>query len=621
MTTTKRFPRTTRMLLFPYRFITKSLYRKIWFCFFVTISITVVTLGLDYYVQTSSDIKRQAIGNMEQISNQSAATLESYMTNIKNFAWEYFGDKDFQQFVKHLGADPGTYSHYSTKFNQFLSRNPVADLIMVSQMNGNRLTSGGISKVNSLDQDFEQLKTIAIRNDGKGAWLPTVVIDPRTKKSVRTLIFTQAIKTIDFNSDNPVVGVLFIRLSSDFLKDWLGEIGSEEQGQYALVDSADSRVMFTLNEKSLGERLTGLDRLFAFSYHVTSRYLYADHLGEKTLFVSNKLDNTSWVLVGQIPLGILLRQVNELALRTLMIGAVCLLGAMIIASVLSSKIITPLKQLKKGIVAIEKGDYGVAVPVTSTDEIGYFVRRFNQMAKEINELIVKVYEADLVKKDAEIKSLQSQINPHFLYNTLGMIDSLAALHDDDRISIISSSLAKMFRYNISAGHMSTLHAEIRQLEIYLSIQQIRFADRLTYTIDMEEGLQTILTPKLLLQPLVENSFIHGIDHLSAGGEIRIRAYSLSDTDAVITVWNNGPRIEPQRLQALHLMLEQCQQQNYASNSASSIGLFNVQYRIKLVFGNHYGLTLHSSDDQGTTATVSVKKMRVEEAHDEIDDRR
>ncbi|MBM7563948.1 cache domain-containing sensor histidine kinase [Paenibacillus sacheonensis] len=622
MKTSKSYTRATHALLIPYRFITRSLYRKIWFCFFVTITITVIALGLDYYVQTSSDIKDRAIGNMELISSQSAATLESYMLNVKNFAWEYFGDKDFQQFVKDLGADPETYSHYSTKFSQFMSRNPVADLIMVSQLNGgNRLTSGGLSKASSLDIDYDQLKTIAIANDGKGVWLPTVAIDPRTKKSTKTLIFVQAVKTINFNSDNPVVGVMFIRLSSDFIKGWLGEIGNEEQGQYELVDAKDGKVMFALDEKQLGERLTGLDPLFAFSYHVNSRYLYADHQGERTLFVSNKLDNTSWVLVGQVPLNVLLEQVNELALRTLIIGAVCLLGAMIIASILSSKIITPLKQLKKGIISIEKGDYNISVPVSSKDEIGYFVRRFNQMAKEINMLIVKVYEADLVKKDAEIKSLQSQINPHFLYNTLGMIDSLAALHDDDRISMISSNLAKMFRYNISAGHMSTLQAEIRQLEIYLSIQQVRFSDRLSYSIDMEDGLQTILTPKLLLQPLVENSFMHGIDHLPAGGEIRIRACSLSDTDAAITVWNNGPPIHPERLASLQTMLEQCQQQNYAGNAASSIGLFNVQYRIKLVFGNHYGLALDSGEEQGTTVTVWVKKMRVEEAHDEINDRR
>ncbi|QHW30806.1 sensor histidine kinase [Paenibacillus rhizovicinus] len=614
----KRFPRTARTLLLPYRFMTKSLYRKIWFCFFVTISITVATLGLDYYVQTSSDIKERAIGNMEQISGQSAATLESYMLNMKNFAWEYFGDKDFQQFVKHLGSDPEAYSHYSAKFGQFLTRNPVADLVVVSQMNGNQLTSGGISKLNSLDLDFDQLKTVALRNDGKGAWLTTIETDPRTKRGVKTLIFAQAIKTIDFNSDNPVVGVMFIRLSSDFLKGWLGEIGSEEQGQYALVDSEGGKVMFSLNDKQAGERLTGLDRLFDFNYHVKSRYVYADHLGEKTLFVSNKLDNTSWVLVGQVPLHTLLRQVNELALRTLIIGAACLLGAMMIASILSSKIITPLKQLKKGIVSIEKGNYGFVVPVSSNDEIGYFVRRFNHMAQEINDLIVKVYEADLVKKDAEIRSLQSQINPHFLYNTLGMIDSLAALHDDDRISTISSSLAKMFRYNISAGHMSTLQTEIRQLEIYLSIQQIRFGDRLIYAIETEEGLQTILTPKLLLQPLVENAFIHGIDHMAAGGEIRIRAYSLSETDAAITVWNNGPPIDPAKLETLETML---QQPNYAANAASSIGLFNVQHRIKLVYGSAYGLGFDSGETQGTTVTVRVKKMRVEEAHHEINDRR
>ncbi|QGQ94886.1 sensor histidine kinase [Paenibacillus psychroresistens] len=613
----RSLPIIAQILLMPYYFITKSLYRKIWFCFFIMISITVTILGMDTYLQTSSEMKRIAIGNMEQISNQSAATLESYMANVKNVAWDYFGDKNFQQFVKKMGSEPDTYSHYSAKFSQFLSDNPIVDFIMISQLDGYKLSSGGVK---SMDFDSSSLEEMAIANDGKGVWLSTYMIDTITGKQVNTLIFAQAIKLININLNSPIVGVLYIRLSPQYLNKWLGNIASEKQGEYALVDSKDGKVMLPANEERLNNQMKEMDSLFAFSYGVSSKYLYGEEQGGKTLFVSNELHNTSWVLVGKVPLRVLLKQVNALAVRTIFIGAICLLGAMIIASVLASRIITPLKQLKKGFVSIEKGNYEISIPVRSRDEIGYFVKHFNRMAQEINMLISKVYESELIKKDAQIKSLQSQINPHFLYNTLGMIDSLAALHEDDRISLISSSLAKMFRYNISAGYMSTLQAEIRQLETYLTVQQIRFADRLSYTIEMEEGLQTILIPKLLLQPLVENSFIHGIDHISVGGEIRIRVISLSDTDAAIIVWNNGPSIEQQKLQALQVMLEQCQQQNYASNSASSIGIFNVQYRIKLVYGNHYGLTIQSEEEQGTTVTVLVKKMGVEEPLYENNDR-
>ncbi|WP_177186815.1 sensor histidine kinase [Paenibacillus sp. CF384] len=610
----------TKVLLFPYHWITKSLYRKIWFCFFITISITVSALGLDYYIQTSSDIKQRAVGNMEQISNQSAATLESYMLNVKNFAWDYFGNKDFQQFVSRMGADPDAYSHYSAKFSQFLTDNPVVDYIMVSQLDGYMLSSGRMNETNELDFDFEPIEKAAVAKDGKGIWVPTHTIDAATNQQVNTLMFAQAVKIINFNIDTPIVGVIYIRLSPEYLKKWLGDIASDEQGNYMLVDSASGQVMLLDHERT-DAQLQGLNGLFRFSYGISSRYMFGDDHGVETLFVSNELNNTSWALIGKVPLKVLLEQLNTFALRTLVIGMICLLGAMVIASLLASRIITPLKLLKNGIISIEQGNYEVSVPVTSKDEIGYFIRHFNQMAKEINSLIVKVYETELVKKDAEIKSLQSQINPHFLYNTLGMIDSLASLHEDDRISLISSSLAKMFRYNISGGHMSTLQTEIRQLEIYLSIQQIRFGARLRYSIEIEEGLHATLTPKLLLQPLVENSFIHGIDHLTQGGEIRIQAYSLSETDAAITIWNNGPAIEKQKLAVLQGKLEQCQQLNYSDHTASSIGLFNVLYRIKLVFGSSYGLTVQSSQDQGTTVTVLIKKTRVEEPSYEIASRR
>ena len=604
---------------FPTEYIAKSLYRKLWFCFFITIAVTVTALvKTNYYVDTSSDIKRRAVGNIEQILNQAAATLDSHMSNVKNLAWDYFGDKDFQNFVQNMGSDPDAYSHYTSKFSQFLSDNPFVDLIMVSATNDLRLTIGGVANAKSLEADFETLKAAALANDGEGVWLPTHSVDPLTGKPTNTLIFTQAIKQININLGSPTIGVFFFRLSPLYLKRWLGDIAGDEQGDYALVDSDDGQVMISVREDRIGDRLREKDRLFGFSYGTTSKYTYGDDEGVDTLFVSNEINNTSWALVGKIPLNVLLRQVNELAIRTMLIGALCLLGAMLLASLLASRIITPLKQLKNGIVSIGNGNYEVSIPIRSKDEIGYFVKHFNRMAKEINMLIVKVYEADLIKKDAEIRSLQSRINPHFLYNTLGMIDSLAAMHDDDRISMVSSSLAKMFRYNISAGHLSTLQAEIRQLEIYFAIQKIRFADRLSYSIEIEESLNDILTPKLILQPLVENSFIHGIDHMAEGGNIRVRAYSVSDTDAVVKVWNNGPPIDAQKQSELQAMLRQT---NYAGNASSSIGLFNVQSRVKLVYGNAYGLSVNSSEEEGTTMTVTVKKMRVEETAHEGHDRR
>jgi len=605
--------------LFPivHAYITKSLYRKMLFAFFMTITITVTTLGLYYYVQTSSEIKLREIDNMEKLSEQSAAKLETQMANIKSVAWDYFADSRFQQFVMNMGSDPDAYSDYSGKFSQFVTDNPAVEFIMAGRLDDYRLIKGNIDITDVVD--FDDIQAAAIANDGKGAWVQSITFDRQTGQKVSTLTFVQAIKKVNIISDSPIVGVLMIQLSYEYFSEWLKGIGAREQAQYMLVDSVSGTVEIAADPALVGTKLSDLGDLMSLSRSHPSRHRFGMEHGKATLFVSHRLENTSWVLIGKIPLRVLLAQVNAIARDTIMIGIICLLGAMVIAGVLSSRITVPLKELKKGIRSIEKGDYDIALQARSKDETGYIVHRFNQMAAEIKALIVRVYEADLVKKDAEIRSLQSQINPHFLYNTLGIIDSLATLQEDERISLISRSLAKMFRYSISAGRLFTLQAEMRQIELYLYIQQQRFSDRLHYSIEIDDDIYDIRVPKLLFQPIVENIFIHAFDGMTTQGEIRIRAWRVSDADIRISVWNNGPNIDPAKLEELRAMLEHNDVPGGADKSSSSIGLINVQRRIRLVYGSEYGLTIQSEPDRGTEVLVRIRKLGEEEHRNEAHD--
>lgn len=600
-----------------YAYLTQSLFRKLLFSFFATITVTVTTLGSYSYIQTSSDIKQREIHNMEKLSEQSAAKLETQMSNIKSTAWNYFADSRFQIFVMTLGSDPGAYSEFSNKFSQFVTDNPEVEFIVAMQLEGNRLIKGNIDSTDVVD--FEQMKEIAIANDGKGAWVSSIAFNRSLNREVSTLTFVQAIKKINFFPGAPVVGVMMIQLSCDYLTRWLAGIGEQERASYLLMDSANNAVKLSANPSLIGRRLDGLQNREAMDRASSDPFLISSFEGEEALYVSHPLAHTSWSLVGIVKVGTLLREINTLARNMIYIGMICLLGGMLIASVLSSRILNPLKELKKGILAVEKGDYGIILPVRSKDETGYILHRFNQMAIEIKALILKVYETDLVRKEAEIKSLQSQINPHFLYNALGIIDSLAALQEDERIGLISRSLAKMFRYNISAGRMFTLQSELRQIQSYLYIQQQRYGDRFCYIIDVDEDLLDVQIPKLLFQPLVENCFVHAFDHVSSYNELQIKARSLSEREFKISVWNNGPVIAPERLEELQAMLSQGFQQRHSQKSSSSIGLMNVQNRVKLLYGDEYGLTVTSEPAKGTEVVIHLRRLSEEEQRNEAVD--
>ncbi|SFB58076.1 two-component system, sensor histidine kinase YesM [Cohnella sp. OV330] len=578
-----------------FAYVSRSLYRKMLLASFATITITVTTLGLYSYAHTSSDIKQREIQNMEMFSSQSAANLETQMANIRSTAWNYFSDPRFQSFVQTLGSDPAAYGEFSGSFSQFVTDHAAVEFIVVTQLGGNRLIKGNLN--NTDVPDFEDLKEVAIANDGRGVWVPSIAFDSRTGQEASTLTFVQAVKKISALSKFPIIGVLMIQLSYEHLNQWLAALGETEGVDFLLADSKTETIRISADLSLLGKPLER-------------------HRGSDMLYVSQPLANTSWVLVGIVDVRTLLKKVNGLARDTIFIGLACLMGAMLLASVLSSRILTPLKELKKGILAVEKGDYDITLPIRSKDETGYIIHRFNHMAEEIKALILKVYETDLVRKEAEIKSLQSQINPHFLYNTLGIIDSLATLHEDDRISLISRSLAKMFRYNIGADRMSTMQMELRQIELYLYIQQQRYGNRFKYAIEVEEALYGIPIPKLLFQPLVENCFVHAFDGMSAQSELRIRGWSRSDRQIYVSIWNNGPPIEAARLAELNALLGKDIQQRRDSNPPSSIGLMNVQHRIKLLYGHDYGLTITSEREQGTEVVIVLRKLGEEERPDE-----
>ena len=156
--------------------------------------------------------------------------------------------------------------------------------------------------------------------------------------------------------------------------------------------------------------------------------------------------------------------------------------------------------------------------------------------------------------------------------------------------------------------MSSLEAEIQQIELYLSIQKIRYDSRLNYDIHIEPGLENMRLPKLLFQPLVENSVIHGIESMQSGGFIRIRIVSINKRDVEIRVWNNGQTIQESKLKDIQTILQTWSPTGQNTEQQTSIGLVNVQARLKLIYGEDYGLMIQSSPEQGTEIILRVSKL-------------
>ncbi|CAM4217982.1 two-component system sensor histidine kinase YesM [Paenibacillus endophyticus] len=596
----------TWMLLAPFRYFRSTMYRRILLSFFFIIVLTVTVLMTDFYFRTAGDLRSQSVDSMMRLTQQSSATLNSYMGNTKAFAWNYFGDAEFQRFVLTMGQDPDALSYYQNKFIQFINDNPIMTSVTVIQLDGFS-TRVGTSFLDTVPGERDRLIDIGLEQNGKGAWVATS-IDNRNVDAGLTLAFVQAIRNISLSSPGPTIGVMIYEMSPVSLRQWLKDVEGNGNSLTSIVRSEDGSVVYGSAAEASESVALSPEELVRIRSGGANGHFNSGKGAGSSLAVYQKLTGTDWLLMSRYPTHKLMQPVNDFTKRTVVIGASILLVAMLLASFLSSRTMTPLKELSKGMKSIEVGNYAINLPVRSKDEIGYLSTSFNRMAREIDRLIVKVYETELVKKNAEIKALQSQINPHFLYNTLGIIDSLSTMDGDGRVSMISRSLAKMFRHNISGQPVSTLEAEMTQIRLYLSIQKIRFDARLDYSIYLEPGLEDVPIPKLLFQPLVENSILHGIGPSVEGGVVRIEATAADNGRVEVSVWNNGCPIMQVKQAWLSKRLSSHVRSGELYLEESSIGLLNVQSRIRMLYGDACGLRFMSSEERGTTFTVTIHRQ-------------
>lgn len=291
---------------------------------------------------------------------------------------------------------------------------------------------------------------------------------------------------------------------------------------------------------------------------------------------------------------------------SIMTGTVIFVTVLIILAasfLFSETIVRPVTRLHRNLVRVKEGDYTVRVQVETRDEVGDLCEAFNGMAEEIDRLVNQVYSVELKEKEAAIKALQAQINPHFLYNTLDMIKSMAELNGALQVSEMIMALSKLFRYATHTdGVLVTIREELENLSSYMTIVNARFGGRIEFAARVPEELLTESIVKVCLQPLVENAISHGLSRGRAGGRI---AVTVEKENGIITVTveDNGGGILPDRLEEIRNRLERKEHVEEESGRGH-VGLKNIHDRIRLYYGETYGIVIDSFPERGTVVTLS-----------------
>jgi len=309
---------------------------------------------------------------------------------------------------------------------------------------------------------------------------------------------------------------------------------------------------------------------------------------------------TKWKTVGVFPLKEALEEVTTIRNYSFVIGAVTLFLAVIAALFFTSSIARPVGKLRLLMKKAEEGDLNVRFESKYNDEIGQLGNSFNNMINEISNLIEMVYIEQKSKREAELKTLQAQIKPHFLYNTLDTIQWMAQEHGANDIVELIGALTRLFRIGLSKGkEMITVREELDHIRSYLIIQKARYEDKLEYEINFDQEILDCSVLKLILQPLVENAIYHGIKERRGVGRIVITAKKMQDS-LIFTVSDNGAGITEEKLSEINDMLES---RRMHKGSSLGYGIFNINERIKLSFGNDWGLKYSSIRGEGTTVEI------------------
>ena len=322
---------------------------------------------------------------------------------------------------------------------------------------------------------------------------------------------------------------------------------------------------------------------------------FTSQINSKRYYVAPyRITSNDWMLVMvEQPISADQQVIASIALLT-SLTVLCLVLCFLLADVLSRLTIKPLNEVMDKMKSIENEDFAARIDVKGDDEIAKLANQFNQMASKINSLVDEVYKSDIRKKEAELRALQAQINPHFLYNTLDMVYWTAKMENAPETSDLINSLSHFFRSAFNpTGEYTTVYNEVEHLRYYVILLQQR-KNHFDFNLEIDPDTPPCKTVKLVLQPLVENSIIHGIGKRE-NGQIDVQIYHRDDKLTYI-VEDNGPGIDVAEIEQLMAN---------PLGSARGYGIRNVNDRISLAFGPEYGLSFSSKPEGGTVVTVTL----------------
>ena len=606
-----------KFLLFR-KFHNRKLFNKIFLIYSAIIIISLVALS--FFISrsiTQTLMQKELNSNMQILASVSNYFEQKYLSTLSMTQQLYANNDSFSDLVYFLKYDfdvyisnrlntfsdstSNTLPSYQTYINAFLIRDTDIRSVILYSNQKDFFYVFGSERAPKL---FEYSTSIKELIDS--------ISDARKRHA--PYLFSWGDISADFqhsfsiiNSINDPIsleglGSLIVNYRLDGLRGLLRDY--EELKGYILILSNSGDVLFDSSNRYYGTK---------YPYFSTLNDTSVTKILEEESYVNTiPLSQSGTVVAGIIPVEKVMESASNIQKTLFLITALLILLSLILTYSIIQVFSKRTRVILEGMEQLQKGNLNARIPIGRyEDELNEIAANFNDMCDSLNNYINRVYLSEIKQKNAELLALQSQINPHFLYNTLEAVRMKAVSMGASNVGEMVYILAALFRNSIKGGTFISIAAELEHCNLYLELFRIRYGAQLTFAIDVPEEIKSFAIVKFTLQPIIENYVFHGIRRNADDNIVTLRG-AFDGRDILFTICDNGKGISPEKLESLKTMLSQNEH-----NPIGTIGLPNVNERLRIIYGEGYGLNISSEENVGTTVEIKIPAKRKEELSDYV----
>ena len=546
---------------------------------FLVFLILLAVVGTFYYQSSSSAIEATIEGNSQTTISQASHFIQSYIKKLETTSTSLTQQTDVLSYAENPSQDK--VEEIRNLFLTILKADQDLKTVVLVTKSGQVIsTDDSVQMKTSSDMMAEDWYQKAIHQGANPVLTPA-------RKSDSQWVISVTQELVDAKGAN--MGVLRLDISYETLEAYLNQL---QLGQLGFAFIINEKHEFVYHPKHT---------VYSSSSEMEAMKLYIEtgqgYTPNHQSYVSQEqIAGTDWTVIGVSSLEKLDQVRSQLMWTLLGASALSLLACLCLVWFSLKRWIAPLKELRETMLEIASGAQNLRAKEAGAYELREVTRQFNAMLDQIDQLMAAIRRQEEATRQYELQALSSQINPHFLYNTLDTIIWMAEFQDSQRVVQVTKSLATYFRLALNQGKdLISLSDEINHVRQYLFIQKQRYGDKLEYEIDENPVFENLVLPKLVLQPLVENALYHGIKEKDGRGYIRVSVQK-KDSGLVIRIEDDG------------VGFQAAGDSSQSQLKRGGVGLQNVDQRLKLHFGDNYQMKIDSAPEKGTTVEIYINRI-------------